>query len=130
MAWFGLHYFGLPLFQTQRQCQIFASLISYPNMASEAIDKTKAALEAAGITKFTVNEHPVVHTAEELIGHAQPSWGKLCKNLFVKDKKGNRFLMVIAADRKVNMKNVGKLLVSFGFKFLFNSFMLYITCIL
>ena len=82
-------------------------------MSEAAISKTKNALDACGI-EFTCATHPAVMTIEELKVHYQPAWGALAKNLFIKDKRNVNYLLVIAADRKLNMKLVGKQMVCDG----------------
>jgi Ala-tRNA(Pro) deacylase len=77
-----------------------------------------AALDALGI-RYERYEHPAVFTAEEAAIHWAPLAGTKCKNLFLRNKKGNRHYLVIleiskAADLKQIVKFVGDDRLSFG----------------
>lgn len=77
-----------------------------------------AALDALGI-RYECYEHPAVFTAEEAAIHWAPLSGTKCKNLFLRNKKGNRHYLVIleiskAADLKQLVKFVGDDRLSFG----------------
>jgi len=65
-----------------------------------------AALEALGAT-WTRHEHPPVFTVEE----AERYWADIpathCKNLFLRNQKGNRhYLVVLRADKRADLKQV------------------------
>jgi Ala-tRNA(Pro) deacylase len=77
-----------------------------------------AELDALGIS-YERSEHPPVFTAEEAAVHWAPLGGTKCKNLFLRNKKGNRHYLVIleiskAADLKQIVKVVGDDRLSFG----------------
>jgi Ala-tRNA(Pro) deacylase len=80
-------------------------------------DDLFARLEALGIRTHTV-EHPPVFTVEEakaLRGHLP---GGHIKNLFLRNKKGEMWLVVAEEDRAVDLKSLGERLgagrLSFG----------------
>jgi len=76
-----------------------------------------ALLDQLGIAHETT-EHPPIFTAEE--GHALAARipGRACKNLFLKDKKGVLWLVVLPADKKADLNTLEKKLhsarLSFG----------------
>lgn len=77
-----------------------------------------AALDALGI-RYERYEHPPVFTAEEAAVHWAPLAGTKCKNLFLRNKEGNRHYLVIleiskAADLRQIVKFVGDDRLSFG----------------
>ncbi|PYR94895.1 MAG: prolyl-tRNA synthetase associated domain-containing protein [Acidobacteria bacterium] len=77
-----------------------------------------AALDALGI-RYERHEHPAVFTAEEAAVHWAALAATQCKNLFLRNKKGNRHYLVIleiskAADLKQIVKFVGDDRLSFG----------------
>ena len=77
-----------------------------------------AALSALGI-HYERYEHPPVFTAEEAAIHWAALSATKCKNLFLRNKKGNRHYLVIleiskAADLKQIVKFVGDDRLSFG----------------
>jgi Ala-tRNA(Pro) deacylase len=77
-----------------------------------------AALDALGIP-YERHEHPPVFTAEEAAVHWAALAGTKCKNLFLRNKKGNRHYLVIleiskAADLRQIVKLVGDDRLSFG----------------
>lgn len=77
-----------------------------------------AALDALGIAYERV-EHPPVFTAEEAALHWGHLRGTQCKNLFLRNKKGNRHYLVILeiskkADLRELVKVVGDDRLSFG----------------
>lgn len=77
-----------------------------------------AALDALGI-RYERHEHPPVFTAEEAAVHWAPLHATEVKNLFLRNKKGNRHYLVIldvakAADLKQIVKLVGDDRLSFG----------------
>jgi Ala-tRNA(Pro) deacylase len=77
-----------------------------------------AALAALSIETSTV-EHPPLHTVEESQALRGDIPGGHTKNLFVKDKKGRLFLLVLDEDTSVDLKRVHEKIgaqgrVSFG----------------
>jgi Ala-tRNA(Pro) deacylase len=77
-----------------------------------------AALAALSIETSTV-EHPPLHTVEESQALRGDISGGHTKNLFVKDKKGRLFLLVLDEDTSVDLKRVHEKIgaqgrVSFG----------------
>jgi Ala-tRNA(Pro) deacylase len=59
-----------------------------------------AALDAMGIP-YIRHEHPPVFTVEEALVHWKGIEGAHCKNLFLRNKKGNRHYLVIAEFLKI-----------------------------
>lgn len=56
-------------------------------------------------------EHPAVHTIEEALRHVPPMPGLMVKNLFVRDEKGRRHLLLIVPfDKRVDLAALGRLL--------------------
>jgi len=77
-----------------------------------------AALDALGI-QYERHEHPPVFTAEEAAEH----WANIrdipCKNLFLRNKKGNRhYLVVLEVSKQADLRHIAKLVsddrLSFG----------------
>ncbi len=65
------------------------------------------ALDALNIT-YEVFRHPPVFTVEEANEHWQDIPGKGCKNLFLRDNKGERhFLVVVPDEKRVDIKALG-----------------------
>jgi Ala-tRNA(Pro) deacylase len=76
------------------------------------------ALERLGIP-FVRHEHPPVFTVEEAEVHWRDVRGTHCKNLFLRNNKGNRHYLVVAeASRQVDLKALTRALgddrLSFG----------------
>jgi Ala-tRNA(Pro) deacylase len=87
-------------------------------MLSDEEQKVYDILENLGIS-YTRHEHPAVFTVQE----AQLAWknleGARCKNLFLRNKKGNRhYLVILEAEKKADIKGLEKRLgesrLSFG----------------
>ncbi len=77
-----------------------------------------AALDALGIS-YERHEHPPVFTAEEASQHWAGIDGTQCKNLFLRNKKGNRhYLAVLEISKQADLRRVAKLVsddrLSFG----------------
>ena len=54
-------------------------------------------------------EHPPVFTVEEASKLANQAPGQDCKNLFIRNRKGNtHYLLIARAEEKVNLKDVAK----------------------
>ena len=68
-------------------------------------------LEELGI-KFQMLEHAAVYTVEESrrLKIFEKLDGQPCKNLFLKNKRGEYFLLVLPADKRADLKVVAKLL--------------------
>ncbi|MDI3536182.1 MAG: Ala-tRNA(Pro) deacylase [Eubacteriaceae bacterium] len=59
--------------------------------------------------EYSLVEHPPVYTCEELENYITDLSGVHCKNLFLRNKKGNRhFLLVTDESRQINIKEFGK----------------------
>jgi Ala-tRNA(Pro) deacylase len=77
---------------------------------SDKEKKVLDVLEELGIS-YSRHEHPPVYTVEE----AEKQWteitGAHCKNLFLRNKKGNRhYLMILEASKVADLKTLNKLL--------------------
>lgn len=86
-------------------------------MTSPAIDALFDRLRALGIATKTVT-HPAVYTVEQAKEHRVRHDGTHVKNLFLRNKKGAMWLVVLPEDRLVDLKELGRRLgagnVSFG----------------
>jgi Ala-tRNA(Pro) deacylase len=58
--------------------------------------------------EYINHEHPAVYTVEEAALHHEGIRGVHSKNLFLKDKKKNLFLVVTLADKPINIKELAK----------------------
>jgi len=80
-------------------------------------DDLLARLETLGIA-HTTHRHPAVFTVEEARAHCGHLPGCHCKNLFLKDKKGQLWLVVARDDAAIDMKSLDKTIgaarLSFG----------------
>jgi Ala-tRNA(Pro) deacylase len=77
-----------------------------------------AALDALGI-RYDRHEHPAVFSAEDAAKYWDPIAGTQCKNLFLRNKKGDRhYLVVVEISKRVDLKDLVKLVgddrLSFG----------------
>ena len=76
-----------------------------------------AALDALGIAHETVS-HPPMFTVEDGLHLRDMIPGLDCKNLFLKDKKGKLWLIVLPADKRAQLsqleKAIGSARLSFG----------------
>eukprot|EP00992_Anisonema_acinus_P012186 TRINITY_DN7955_c1_g1_i1.p1 TRINITY_DN7955_c1_g1~~TRINITY_DN7955_c1_g1_i1.p1 ORF type:complete len:161 (-),score=8.04 TRINITY_DN7955_c1_g1_i1:75-557(-) len=60
---------------------------------------------------YTLYEHVAVYTCEEIKEHCGNLPGVVAKNLFLKNRKGTRyFLVVLPADKQANIKKIGAFL--------------------
>jgi len=66
----------------------------------EFLDKNKIAYKNV--------EHPEVFTVEAMMPHLKNVEGAICKNLFLKDKKGGLYLLSAAHDKEVKLNEVAK----------------------
>ena len=77
-----------------------------------------AALDALGIV-YERHEHPAVFTADDAARFWDPIPGVQCKNLFLRNKKGDRhYLVVLEISKRADLKEIVKLVgddrLSFG----------------
>jgi Ala-tRNA(Pro) deacylase len=77
-----------------------------------------AALDALGIA-YERYEHPAVFNAEDASKYWNPIAGTQCKNLFLRNKKGDRhYLVVLEISKRADLKDLVKLVgddrLSFG----------------
>lgn len=67
-------------------------------------------LDELGIS-YARHEHPPVFTVEEAEKHWTQITGAHCKNLFLRNKKGNRhYLVILEASKVADLKSLNKLL--------------------
>lgn len=60
--------------------------------------------------KYEKVEHPAVYTVEEMKQYQINMDGDGCKNLFLKDKKSNFYILVLPEDKRADTKGLAKLL--------------------
>lgn len=73
-----------------------------------AQEKVFAALEALAI-EYRVVKHQAVFTVEEMDSLKLTRHGDVCKNLFLRDDKGNRhFLVVLDKGKRADLKSIQK----------------------
>jgi Ala-tRNA(Pro) deacylase len=60
--------------------------------------------------KYVLHEHPAVFTCEEAEEKCGNIPGLPCKNLVLKDEKKNYFMAILPATKKLNFKNIAKLI--------------------
>lgn len=86
-------------------------------MSTLAIDALFARLRALGIETETVT-HPAVYTVDQAKTHRIRHDGTHVKNLFLRNKKGAMWLVVLEEERSVDLKDLGRRIgagnVSFG----------------
>lgn len=87
-------------------------------MSSERIATAIRFLEAHGIA-YERYDHPAVFTVEEVTALGEIGHGQRTKNLFVRDKKGRRHVLVVVPhDKQVDLMALGERLgigrLSFG----------------
>jgi Ala-tRNA(Pro) deacylase len=77
---------------------------------SEKEEKVYAVLDELGIS-YSRHEHPPVYTVEEAEKHWTQIIGAHCKNLFLRNKKGNRhYLVILEAAKVADLRLLNKLL--------------------
>ena len=77
-------------------------------MSSEKEQKVYEALESLDIS-YVRHEHPPVFTVEEAEKHWEEISGAHCKNLFLRNKKGNRhYLVVLESAKRADLKALEK----------------------
>jgi Ala-tRNA(Pro) deacylase len=77
-----------------------------------------AALDALGV-RYERHEHPAVFHAEDAAKFWNPIAGVQCKNLFLRNKKGDRhYLVIVEISKRVDLKDLVKIVgddrLSFG----------------
>ncbi|MCL4847982.1 MAG: prolyl-tRNA synthetase associated domain-containing protein [Acidobacteria bacterium] len=65
------------------------------NSSLDSSAQVQAALDALGVP-FERHEHPAVYTVDEATRHWAAIEATHCKNLFLRNKKGNRHYLVVA----------------------------------
>merc|ERR1712083_33271 len=58
--------------------------------------------------KYNNVEHPEVFTVEAMMPYLKNVQGAICKNLFLKDKKKNLYLLAAVHDKEVKLNDVAK----------------------
>lgn len=77
-------------------------------MPSEKEQKVYEALESLEVS-YVRHEHPPVFTVEEAEKHWEGITGAHCKNLFLRNKKGNRhYLVVLESTKRADLKSLEK----------------------
>jgi Ala-tRNA(Pro) deacylase len=72
--------------------------------------KVYEVLKELGVS-YTRHEHPPVYTVEEAEKYWTDITGAHCKNLFLRNKKGNRhYLLILEASKNADLKTLTKLL--------------------
>lgn len=89
--------------------QVFGSSGSgtAPASTAEAKERLHAYLSSQGI-RFDNIDHPEVLTVEAMMPHLKNVKGAVTKNLFLKDKSKNLYLLSALHDRKVDLKDIAK----------------------
>jgi len=64
-------------------------------------------LDNIGIAHETI-EHPAVFTAHDVVDWGTMNAGLHCKNLFVENKQGQKWLVTMPADDRADMNAIGK----------------------
>jgi Ala-tRNA(Pro) deacylase len=83
-------------------------------MTPSPSERLERELERLGIAHVRV-DHPAVFTVEQSESVVPPMDGARTKNLFLRDKKGTRhFLLVAAHDKRVDLKRLGEQLQAKG----------------
>ena len=77
-------------------------------MTPEREEKVYKVLEDLGIP-FEVHSHPPVYTVEEAEKHWENVKGTHCKNLFVRNKKGNRhYIVIMESSKRADLKELNR----------------------
>ena len=77
-------------------------------MAEERENKVYEVLKSLEIP-FEVHHHPPVYTVEEAEEHWETVKGTHCKNLFVRNKKGNRhYLVILESSKRADLKDLNR----------------------
>ena len=99
-------------------CQGGHSRILDQNTFMDPAPAVYAALDALGIS-YERHEHPAVFNSEDAAKYWDPIPGVQCKNLFLRNKKGDRhYLVVVGIGKRVDLKDLVKVVgddrLSFG----------------
>jgi len=74
--------------------------------AAEKEQKVYEILDSLGIS-YVRHEHPPVFTVEEAVQHWEGIAGAHCKNLFLRNKKGNRhYLLIIEHTKRADLRTL------------------------
>lgn len=77
-------------------------------MTEEKEKKVYEVLKSLDI-QFEVHQHPPVYTVEEAEEHWGDVKGTHCKNLFVRNKKGNRhYLVILDSSKRADLKELNR----------------------
>ena len=77
-------------------------------MTEEKEKKVYEVLKSLDI-QFEVHQHPPVYTVEEAEEHWGDVKGTHCKNLFVRNKKGNRhYLVILESSKRADLKELNR----------------------
>lgn len=78
------------------------------NVTEEKEKKVYEVLKSLEIP-FEVHHHPPVYTVEEAESHWENVKGTHCKNLFVRNKKGNRhYLVILESSKRADLKELNR----------------------
>ena len=85
---------------------------------SEVREKVYSALDRMGLA-YTSHEHPAIFTGEQAAEHWKDVAGVGIKNLFLRNKKGDRhYLVILAVDKQADLRQLVKIIgddrLSFG----------------
>ena len=85
---------------------------------NEVMEKVYSTLDRMGIV-YTAHEHPPIFTGEEAAEHWKDVSGVGIKNLFLRNKKGDRhYLVILAVDKQADLRQLVKVIgddrLSFG----------------
>jgi Ala-tRNA(Pro) deacylase len=95
-----------------------SGLFSLRILAMDPAPPVYDALDALGI-RYERYEHPAVFTAEDASKYWDPIPGTQCKNLFLRNKKGDRhYLVILEVSKRADLKDLVRLVgddrLSFG----------------
>ena len=77
-------------------------------MTEDKENKVYEVLKSLDI-QFEVHQHPPVYTVEEAEEHWGDVKGTHCKNLFVRNKKGNRhYLVILDSSKRADLKELNR----------------------
>ena len=84
---------------------------------SEIAAKVYAALDAMGIS-YTAYEHPPIFTGEDAVVHWKEVPGVGIKNLFLRNKKGDRhYLVILDVEKQADLRHLVKVIGDDRFSF-------------
>ena len=70
-------------------------------------EKLLTLLDSLQIT-YTIHRHPPLRTVEDSKAHRNNMPGLHIKNLYLRDRKKQNFLLVVEEDRQIDMKNINQ----------------------